>query len=144
MRSEIRFRQPVAKVAAAVFLLVVGCACLLLTLWVLLSLLAILDGPERLGYVLAFWSGCFAGPVVLILGAALLLRRPASMAGTRLTCLGCLALTGFAIYNSAAGMQRAPLQAPTPYGLFGLLLIVTLLADVAGYKLVKPMLSPRY
>jgi hypothetical protein len=129
------------RVASAVFLLAVGGVWLLFMLWMLLSIAGVADSPQNRGYALAYWSGYLAGPVLLVLGAALLLRRPVSMAGTLLTCLGCLALTGFAIYNSIGGMQRNPLQAPPTYWFYGVMLVVMLLADLAGYKLVGPVLA---
>jgi hypothetical protein len=129
------------RAAAAVFLLVVGGVWLLFMLWMLLSIAGVADSPQNRVYAMAYWSGYLAGPAVLVLGAALLLRRPASIAGTLLICLGCLALTGFAIYNSIGGMQRNPLQGPPTYWFYGVLLVVMLLADLAGYKLVEPVLA---
>ncbi len=128
------------RVVAAVFLLAVGIVWLLFMVWMLLSIAGVADSPQSRGYALMYWGGSVAGPAVLVLGAALLLRRPVSMAGTVLTCLGCLALTGFAIYNSIAGTQQNPLQAPPTYWFYGLLLVLMLLADLAGYKLVRPIL----
>ncbi len=45
------------------------------------------------------------------------------------------------MYNSIAGMHREPLQAPPTYWFYGLMMIVTFLADFAGYRLIRPMLA---
>jgi hypothetical protein len=132
------------KTAAPVFLFFVGVAWLLFVVWMLLSLAGIADPPESWALALVIWSGYFAGPVVLMFGAGILLRFPASKIGTLSVLLGCLALTGFAVYNSVAGMQREPLQTPPAYWVYGLMLIVSVLADFAGYRLARPMLAGEF
>ncbi|SRR6266851_2540616 len=129
------------RISAAVFLLAVGSIWLLFVVWMFVSIGGVAGPLESIGRAIAYWGTYLAGPIVLILGSGLLLRRPASMPGTALTCLGCLALTGFAIYNSVDGMQRQPLQAPPTYWFYAVLLAIMLLADVAGYKLVQPFLT---
>ena len=126
------------KVAASVFLLSVGVVWLLFALWILLSIGGVADEPENWPLAIGIWSGYVVGPVILILGAGTLLRVPSSKIGTLLVLLGCLALTGFAVYNSIAGMHREPLQAPPTYWVYGLMMIVTFLADFAGYRVVWP------
>jgi hypothetical protein len=78
----------------------------------------------------------FAGPLMLVIGPVMLLRgllRP----GTILVQLGCIIFTGFALYNSIMGMQRKPLQAPPPYAIYVLLLVVMIFSDAAAYKIYK-------
>lgn len=129
------------KAAASIFLLSVGVAWLLLALWLLLSVAGVADQPENWSLALGIWSGYLVGPVILILGAGILLRFPSSKTGTVSVLLGCLALTGFAMYNSFAGMHREPLPAPPTYWFYGLIMMVTFLADFAGYRLIRPMLA---
>lgn len=129
------------KISAAVFLLVVGSIWLLFVLWMFLEIAAVAGPPVSIGLVIGYWGAYLAGPVVLICGSGLLLRQPASIPGRVLICLGCLALTGFAIYNSVEGMHRQPLQAPPTYWFYAVLLVIMLLADVAGYKLVQPVVA---
>ena len=128
------------KVAASVFLLSVGVVWLLFALWILLSIGGVADEPENWPLAIGIWSGYVVGPVILIFGAGTLLRAPSSKIGTLLVLVGCVALTGFAVYNSIAGMHREPLQAPPTYWVYALMMIVTFLADFAGYRLVRPML----
>ena len=56
----------------------------------------------------------------------LLLRGTSLRPGAILVGLGCVILTGFALYNSITGMQRQPLQAPPPYLLYMVLLLIML------------------
>jgi len=129
------------KAAASIFLLSVGVAWLLFVLWMLLSVAGVADQPKNWALAIGIWSGYLVGPVILVFGAGILLRSPSSKIGTLSVLLGCLALTGFAIYNSIAGMHREPLQAPPTYWFYGLMMMVTFLADFAGYRLIRPMLA---
>ena len=122
---------------AAAFLLVVGCLWALLVVWMFLTIAGIADAPESWARVALFWGGVLVGPLVLIIGSVLLLRRTSSRRGSLLVALGCLIFTGFTLYNSIAGMQREPLQAPTPYSFFAVILLFMLLSDIAAYKIFR-------
>jgi hypothetical protein len=122
---------------AAVFLLVVGCLWALSVLWMFLAIAGIADMPKSLTMPALWLCGMLLGPLTVIIGSVVLLRRTSSRRGSTLVTLGCLIFTGFALHNSIAGMQRVPLQAPTPYRVFVVLLLVMLLADGAAYKIFR-------
>jgi hypothetical protein len=124
---------------AAGFLLTVGCLWALLIVWMFLTIAGIADAPEVWAKTALYWGGMLVGPVVLIIGAVLLLRGTSLRLGAILVGLGCLILTGFALYNSIIGMQRQPLQAPPPYSLYVLLLLIMLLSDAAAYRVYKAL-----
>jgi len=121
---------------AAIFLLVVGCVWTLLVVWLFLSIAGVADTPGSILKTALYWGGMLIGPLSLITGSALVLRA-VSRPGASLVAVGCLLLTIFAIYNSVEGMQRKPLQVPPPYAFYIAVLIVMLLADAAGYKVVR-------
>lgn len=122
---------------AAGFLLVVGCLWMLLVVWMFLTIAGVADAPESWAKAALYWGGMLVGPLVLIIGAVLLLRGTSLRPGALLVSLGCIIFTGFALYNSITGMQRKPLQAPPPYVLYIVLLVVMLLSDAAAYKVYK-------
>jgi hypothetical protein len=121
---------------AAIFLLVVGCVWALFVVWLFLSISGVASTPDSILRTVLFWGGMLVGPLILIVGSVLSLRgvlRP----GAGLVAVGCVLLTILAIYNSVEGMQRKPLEAPPLYAFYIALLIIMLLADVAGYKVVR-------
>ena len=120
---------------AAIFLLVVGCLWALFVVWMFLTIAGVADTPESWARVALYWGGMLVGPLVLIIGAVLLLRKRSSRKGSILVAIGCLILTGFVLYNSIAGMERQPLQAPTPYSAFVVLLLIMILSDITAYKI---------
>ena len=79
----------------------------------------------------------FVGPLVLVSGTVLLLRGTSLRLGAILTELGCIVLTGFVFYNSIVGLQRKPLEAPPPYSIYIVLLLITIAADAAAYSIYK-------
>jgi hypothetical protein len=122
---------------AAGFLLAVGCLWGLLVVWMFLTIAGVADAPESWAKVALYWGGMLAGPVALILGSVLLLRGTSLRAGAILVGVGCIILTGFALYNSITGLQRKPLQAPPPYPFYVVLLLIMIFSDVAAYKIYK-------
>jgi hypothetical protein len=124
---------------AAGFLLVVGCLWMLLIVWMFLTIAGVADAPESWAKAALYWGGMLVGPLVLIIGAILLLRGTSLRPGALLVGLGCIIFTGFALYNSITGMQRKPLEAPPPYVLYIVLLVVMLLSDAAAYKVCKTL-----
>ena len=93
--------------------------------------------PESLTMPILVFCGLLIGPLILIVGSMLSLRKTSSRTGSILVAIGCFILTGFVIYDSVTGMQRRPLQAPTPYLFFVVLLLIMLLSDIAAYKIFK-------
>jgi hypothetical protein len=119
------------------FLLVVGCLWMLLIAWMFLTIAGVAYAPESWAKVALYWGGMLTGPLALIVGALLLLRGTPVRVGAVLVCAGCIILTCFALYNSIVGLQRKPLEAPPPYMLYIVLLLVALLSDSAAYKIYK-------
>ena len=122
---------------AAGFLLAIGCLWGLLVVWMFLSIAGVAGSPESWLKTALYWSAMFAGPLILVIGAVLLLRGTSLRSGAILAELGCVILTGFALYTSITGMQRKPLQAPPPYSIYIVLLLIMVLSDAAAYKIYK-------
>lgn len=122
---------------AAGFLLVVGCLWTLLIVWMFLTIAGVADAPESWARFALYWGSMLVGPLMLIIGAVLLLRGMSLRPGATLVGVGCAILTGFALYNSITGMQRKPLQAPPPYLFYVALLLIMLLSDAAAYRVYK-------
>jgi hypothetical protein len=128
---------------SSIFLLLVGCAWALFDVLMFLAIAGITDGPVSLGAVVAYWGGMLVGPLSLIVGSYLVLMGGARRSGTILIVIGCLALTGFTLYNTIAATHVQPLQAPPPYSLYLVLLFIMVLVDIAGFRIVRQFLSPR-
>src|SRR5260370_38138156 len=124
---------------AAVLVLIVGCLWSLLVLWLFLPIAGVADMPQSLTMTALYWCGMLVGPLTLIIGSALSLRRTHSRTGFILIAIGCLIFTGFALYNSINGMQRKPLQAPPIYSFYAVLLLVMLLSDIAAYRIYRAL-----
>jgi hypothetical protein len=110
-------------------------------LWLLLSIAGVADQPENWALAGGVWIGYLVGPVTLIFGAGIVLRFPSSNFGSLSVVVGCLWLTGFAIYNTIGGLHREPLQAPPSYWFYHLMIVITVLADFAAYTLIRPSLA---
>jgi len=124
---------------AAGFLLVVGCLWMFLVVWSFFVIAGVADAPESWAHAALYWCGVLIGPLVLIIGAVLLLRGTSLRPGATLVGLGCVILTRLVLYNSIIGMQRKPLQAPPPYLAYASLLLITLLSDAAAYRIYKAL-----
>jgi hypothetical protein len=125
------------KIAAG-FLLMVGCLWALFVAWMFLSIVGVTGfAPESWLRMVLYWAGMLVGPVVLVIGAVLLLRGTSVLPGAILAELGCVILTGFALFNSIIGMQRKPLQAPPPYSLYIVFLLIMVFSDAAAYKIYR-------
>ena len=122
---------------AAIFLLVVGCVWALFMVWLVLLFGGAADSLVGWAKAAPYWCGMLAGPVVLIAGSVLLLRGTFPRVGAALIGIGCIILTGFALYNSITGLQRKPLQAPPPYLFYVALLLIMIFSDAALYKIYK-------
>jgi hypothetical protein len=127
----------------AIFLLLVGCVWAAFVVWMLLTLAGITDGPVSLLSVAFYWGGMLIGPLSLMAGSCLVLISGSRRFAAILVAFGCLILTGYALYNSVAAMHREPLQAPSPYSFCIVMLTIMLLADLAGFKVVRKLLVSR-
>lgn len=126
----------------SIFLLAVGCIWALFEVWLFLTLAGISE-PVSIAAVVSYWGSMLIGPLTLMAGAVVLLRGTSPKYGVALIAIGCLILTGFALYNSVVGMQRKALQAPPLYAFYVVLLVIMLLSDVAAYKIYKQVSSSR-
>ncbi len=122
---------------SGIFLLTVGCVWTLFVVWMFLILAGIAAWTWS---GMLYWVALLVGPVALIVGSASVLRRGNRASGALLVAIGCLILTSFALYNSVVGMQQKPLQAPPPYSFYAVMFIVMLLADIAGFRVVRKLL----
>ena len=113
----------------------IGCLWALLVVWMFLTIAGVAGPPESLMLLILYWSAMLVGPFTLIIGSILSLRRIPRRRGPILVVVGCLIFTCFALYNTLAGIQRQPLQAPTPYWFFAVLLFLVVLSDMAAYKI---------
>jgi hypothetical protein len=125
--------------SSSIFLLVVGCVWTVFIVWMFFALAGIADFEWSVSGVL-YWLAMLIGPLSLIVGSCLVLIRGTGRFGAVLIAIGCLTLTGDTLYNSIAAIHRQPLQAPPPYSFYIVMLIVMLLADVAGFRVVKQLL----
>jgi uncharacterized membrane protein len=125
------------KVAAG-FLLVIGCLWGPLVALMFLTIAGV-AAPESWARVALYWGSMLVGPLMLIIGAVFLLRGTSLRPGAILVGIGCVILTAFVLYNTITGLQRKPLQAPTPYLLYVVLLLVMLLSDAAAYRVYKAL-----
>jgi hypothetical protein len=123
-----------------IFLLLVGCVWAIFVVWMFFTLAGVANFEWSPSGIL-YWVGLLIGPLSLIVGSALALREASGRLGAILVTIGCLVLTGFAVYNSVAAMQRKPLQTPPPYSFYAAMLVTMLLADMAGFRVVKQLLS---
>lgn len=81
----------------AIFLLIVGCMWTLFVVWMFLVVAGIANPPESfLPIVVAAldWAGMLVGPVTLIVGSVLLLRRGSLRWSAIWVLTGCVILTG--------------------------------------------------
>ena len=123
----------------SIFLLLVGCVWAVFVVLMFFGLAGIADFDWSVSGVL-YWLAMLIGPMSLIVGSCFVLITGTGRFGAVLIAIGCLSLTGEALYNSVAAIQRQPLQAPPPYSFYVLMLFVMLLADVAGFRVVTQLL----
>jgi hypothetical protein len=123
--------------SALIFLLGVGVIWAVFAIWLFLSVGGVAGEIESFTYALFYWAAMLAGPVALMIGSGLLLGGLPSTLSYLLVAVGCLALTVFALYNSVVGMRRGPLEAPPVYWFYAVLLAVMLIADLAGFAVLR-------
>jgi hypothetical protein len=123
----------------SIFLLIIGCVWALFVVWMFVTLAGIAEFGWTLPGIV-HWVGMLIGPVALVVGSALVLRRGNRASSAILVAIGCLILTSFALYDSVVGMQQKPLQALPTYSFYAVMLIVMLLADIAGFRVVRQLL----
>ena len=75
--------------------------------------------------------------------SVLILRRSHQKVGVILAAIGCLILTVTVARESILGLHVGPLQARPPYLVFIVMIIVTVLADAAAWRLHRHAFSAR-
>lgn len=123
--------------SALIFLLCIGVLWAGFAVWLLLSVGGVAGEIESIAYAFFYWAAMLAGPVALIIGSGFLLGGRPSTFSYLLVGAGCLALTAFALYNSVVGMRRGPIEAQPVYWFYAILIAVMLIADVAGFAVVR-------
>jgi hypothetical protein len=127
---------------STICLLLVGCVWALFVVLTFLDFAGIANFDWSVSGVL-YWLAMLIGPLSLIVGSTLILRGRTKRFSAALVAIGCLALTGFALYNSLAAIKLQPLQAPPPYLFYILLLFIMGLTDIAGFKVIRQLLGLR-
>lgn len=126
------------KVALAIFELFVGLAYGFAA-FVMLASLAGISTPIWNAQFFLYWGGLFAGPLLLIVGAALTLAGTAQKWPALLTMLGSAILTGWTIYLASlipAERARGALNMSLVLLVAGVVFIA-LASDLAAYKIYR-------
>ena len=117
-------------------MLLVGCFWIVILAWIYLSL-GSLSVPVS-GTVVAVEYGCMAlPPLLMIIGAVMVLKGSAVRTAAILICLTSLFLTGLLGLQLAPEIHPVPLQAEPPYVLYGCLMLVVLLIDFGAIWLYQ-------
>ena len=77
------------------------------------------------------------GPILLLLGAIFVAVGWHARLGTILVCLGVLILTGVVVYVTSGLFHVQPLEAKPPYAIYAVMIVVTILADLATARLLQ-------
>ena len=126
------------KVLLAIFELLVGLASGFAG-FILLASLAGISTPVWNVRFFLYWGGIFAGPLMVVIGAALTLAGTAEKAAAVLTMLGSAILTCWAIYLASsipAERSRGALSAGLIVLVVGIV-FVALASDIAAYKIYR-------
>ncbi|MDP9053374.1 MAG: hypothetical protein M3N93_03605 [Acidobacteriota bacterium] len=87
--------------------------------------------------VVLYFGGMLIGPLVLIVGSALVLNGMYAKPGALLALSGCAVLTIFVGYQSLQALHVEPLQVKPPYLLYAVAVVVALLSDVGAFRLYR-------
>jgi hypothetical protein len=128
--------------APAIYLLTVGFFWTLAVALVVVTMSGIAE-PISLFYTSSYYLASLLGPAMLIIGSVLILRRSHQKVGVILAAIGCLILTVTVARESILGLHVGPLQARPPYLVFIVMIIVTVLADAAAWRLHRHAFSAR-
>ena len=126
--------------AAAFFLLMVGILWFLLVVGMFVTIAGIAGPPVSLAMAALYWGRMLFGPITLIAGSIWSTGRIPARKGLALTVVGCSILTGWVLYDGVALLHRQPLEAPPPYFLCSILLLLTLLSDVVVCRMCRTAL----
>src|SRR5437016_2572280 len=91
-------------ISLAICLLVAGIIWTLVVAWIYITLSGIAE-PISMMRIVLYYGGMLLGPLALILGPILVLRRSYGKLGAILAILGCAVLTIFVFYQTAQAMH---------------------------------------
>jgi hypothetical protein len=119
-------------------LLLLGVIWALLVVWMFLALMGITDPISAMRVVLYFVV-LLLGPLLLIAGPILVLSGRHPKAGAILAMVGCIILTITVAYQvpSLLRDRHDPLIMKSPWGLYAVPIILTLLADAGAVQLYR-------
>jgi hypothetical protein len=127
----------------SIFIFIIG------ILWDLFLVLAIfimmgIAAPISTLYTGAYFLGQFIGPLALIVGSTLTLSGSNTRLGAILVVFGCLILTAIIAYTCVESFMVEPLQAKPPYGIYAIILVITIMVDIGGFILYRMARSGRH
>src|SRR5271169_3244242 len=120
----------------SIFMLVVGCVCVLAIAWAYISLSG-LSVPVSTRTVILEFGAMLIPPAAMIVGSILLLSGSALRASAILIGCACLVLTGIMLWQLAPSLRPGPLEARPPYLFFAALIALAFLADLAALRLYQ-------
>jgi hypothetical protein len=123
------------KVLSIGFLLV-GIVWSLALLWTYMVMSGI-STPVSFTALASYYGPMLIGPMLLIVGAILVLTGFHPKMGSILTIIGCTILTILVGYSTAQDLHPEPLQMRPSYGIDLFLIIVALLSDWAAFRLCQ-------
>ena len=124
----------------SIFLLVVGLLRIGLVSWLFVALGGAANlNPAYIGKALLWYSWLFVGPLLLIVGAVLVMMGTRHRTGPVLSLVGCIILTLMVGYQIVSVLHDAadPLIAKPPYAEYAIVVILTLLADGGVMQLYR-------
>lgn len=126
------------KVVLAIFELLVGLSSGLATLFLLGSLAGI-STPVWSPHFFFYWGRLFAGPLLLVIGAALILVGAAERPAAILMILGSTLLTCWAIYLASSILAERARGALNPglVLLVGGVVVMALASALVAYKIYR-------
>lgn len=122
----------------SIFLLVVGLLWAAVVSWLFVMFGGVSD-LAFIGKALLWYSWMFVGPLLLIIGAVLMLIGTRRKAGSVLSLVGCFILTLMVGYEIVLMLRDLPdpLIARPPYALYAISGALTLMADAGAAHLYR-------
>ena len=120
----------------SIFLLLVGITWALgiVLTYLTLSGLAV---PVSVTRVLLYYGLLLTGPLMLIAGPILVMNSTHTKLGAVLAALGCSMLTVLVAYEIVKAMQVGALQVRPPVAVYGIMIMLVLLADIGAIRLYR-------
>jgi hypothetical protein len=84
-----------------------------------------------------YYARLLVGPVLMIIGGVFVTIGSRPKLGISLIVVACIILTAFVTREAILGLHVRPLEAKPPYAIFGTIITITLLADIAAVWLCR-------